>query len=644
MPLSRLILPFLLALGLFVPASKGSSGWKPISDSDLRITAAEIGDPDADAAILFREGELDDDESDGTSLKIYVRIKIFNERGRRFADIQLPYRVDLGKITDVHGRTVKPDGTPLDVENKDIFDKLVATSGRNVWRAKTFSMPSAGVGSIIEYRYRQAYPAGFRYFALDLQSELFIKQLVYRIKPKTASPLDMRWVTFNASDPDRFTPVWDGTYNIRAQNVAPFRREPLMPPDEAVKVWGWLYYSKDAETEAGKYWKVYGQDLYWRMMAETRPSQSLRKVVDAITLPTDSADEKIERIYSYLQNEIRNVTDAELDSEKLKRSSTADETLKRRYGTARDINRLFVAMLRTAGFDARVGELTARDENFFHRTFADSFQFNSEVAAVLSQGRETRFFDPGTPGCPSGLLSWEKEGVPALVYDKESPEFITTPVSAASCNVAAQTLIVSLLPDGRSNVKAALELGGQRALDVRSALKGRNPEDQRARLALKLRESAPASAIDESSIKVTGADAWEGPVKISYNFIAPLFAPPTEKRFLLRPALLAHKDESLLTSPRRTNSVYFPYPWSEEDRIEIQLPDGFTPEQLPDDVNVNIGVGSYQSSYKQEKDRVVFTRNLTVNGFIIAPQLYQTLKSFFDRAHEGDRGVLFLKR
>src|SRR5215813_8253345 len=407
MPVSRMLFLLALALGITLPAARASSGWKPISDVDLRMTAAEIGDPDADAAILFREGELDDDEAEGTSLKVYVRVKIFNERGRRFADVQLPYRVDLGRISDVHARTVKPDGTPLDVEGKDIFDKLVATSGRHVWKAKTFSMPSAGVGSIIEYRYRQAYPAGFRYFALDLQSDLFIKQLVYRIKPQTASPLDMRWVTFNASDPDRFTPIWDGTYNIKAQNIAPFRREPLMPPDEAVKVWGWLYYSKDAETDPARYWKLYGQEMYWRLMAETRPSQAMRKVLDAITLPTDSAEQRIDRIYSYLQNEIRNVTEAELEAEKLKRNTTADETLRRRYGTPRDINRLFVAMLRAAGLDARAGELTTRDENFFHRNFADSFQFNSEVTAVVSPGpaREMRFFDPGTSSCPAGMLS-----------------------------------------------------------------------------------------------------------------------------------------------------------------------------------------------------------------------------------------------
>jgi len=596
-----------LALGITLPAARASSGWKPISDVDLRMTAAEIGDPDADAAILFREGELDDDEAEGTSLKVYVRVKIFNERGRRFADVQLPYRVDLGRISDVHARTVRPDGTPLDVEGKDIFDKLVATSGRNIWRAKTFSMPSAGVGSIIEYRYRQAYPAGFRYFALDLQSDLFIKQLVYRIKPQTASPLDMRWIVFNASDPDRFTPVWDGTFNIRAQNVAPFRREPLMPPEEAVKVWGWLYYSKDAETDPDKYWKLYGQDMYWRMMAETRPSQSMRRVIDAITLPGDSEDEKIERIYSYLQSEIRNMTEAELEGEKLRRNTTADETIKRRYGTPRDINRLFVSMLRAAGFDSRVGELTARDENFFHRPFADSFQFSTEIAAVVSPGRPIRFYDPGTRRCPIGLLSWEKEGVSALVYDREAPSFVVTPISPAGCNQVEQELKVKPLPDGRWDVQAVVTLGGQRALEFRSALKALSPEDQRKVAAARLSETGPPSTIDEASIKITGADSWQGPLRISYHFVAPFFAPPTEKRLMLRPALLAHKDESLLTAARRTNSVYFSYPWSEEDRI-------------------------------------ILTRRINGNGFYISPQQYQTLKSFFDRAHEGDRGLVSFKR
>src|SRR5690349_18976320 len=122
---------FVTLLSLFALAQMTShpvaaaGGWKPVTSQDLKITATEIGDPEADAAILFREGTLNDDENDGTSLKLYIRIKIFNDRGRRYGDIQLPYKVELGKITDVHARAIKADGTIIDVENKDIFDKLI---------------------------------------------------------------------------------------------------------------------------------------------------------------------------------------------------------------------------------------------------------------------------------------------------------------------------------------------------------------------------------------------------------------------------------------------------------------------------------------------------------------------------------------
>src|SRR5262249_23020616 len=215
---------------------------------------------------------------------------------------------------------------------------------------------------------------------------------------------------------------------------------------------------------------------------------------------------------------------------------------------------------------------------------------------------------------------------------------VVTPISPASCNLTAEMITVKPLPDGRSDIQAEVRLGGQRALELRSALRGLSAEDQVKVVASKLRESGPPSSIDDSSIKITGAEAWEGPLKISYHSVAPVFAAPTEKRLLLRPALLVHKDESLLTSSRRTNSVYFPYAWSEQDRVEIKVPEGFAAEQLPDEVGLNIGVGTYRSAYKQQKDGISFTRDLTVNGFIIVPQQYQTLKSFFDRAHEGDRG------
>ena len=108
-----------------------------------------------------REGELNDTYTDGTSLKVYIRIKTFNDRGRRYAEVQLPYRVELGGISDVQARTIRPDGSMIEVESRDVFDKVLLKTRHGIWRAKVFTMPAVEAGAIIEYRYRQTYPMAF---------------------------------------------------------------------------------------------------------------------------------------------------------------------------------------------------------------------------------------------------------------------------------------------------------------------------------------------------------------------------------------------------------------------------------------------------------------------------------------------------
>jgi transglutaminase-like putative cysteine protease len=642
----------LLLIIIFAPgANRGvaASSWRPVTAQELKMTAAAIGDPEADAAVLFREGELNDNYPEGTSLKLYIRIKIFNERGRRYRDVQLPYKVEFGRVTDVSARTIRPDGSSVEVAGRDIFDKVLVKTSHGVWRAKIFSMPAVEPGAIIEYRYRMTYPEGFRYFALDLQSELFTKELHYSIQPQAASKLDVRWVTFNAQDPKRFAPKWDGTYDIRAENILPFRREPLMPPDLSVKMWGWVYYSNEMETNPDKYWRDYAQRMQHRANYETHPSDVIRRVVASITLSTDGPAEKIARIYNYVQKEIRNI-DFKEDGEEgeaesgLKKNDSAEDTIRRRYGSPRDVNRLFISMLRAAGFDARVAELTTRDDNFFHRSFPDSFQLNSEVTAVIARDGSLQFYDPGTQYCPLGALSWEKEGTTALVYGKRDSQFVETPVADAARNSEHRNVAVTLSSDGRIDAQVELKVTGQRAVELRNEWVDLTADEQRKNVLTSVRELLPGATINESSIIFSNLTNGAAPLAASYSFNVAQLATRTEKRLLLRPALLSHRDESLLPEPRRSNSIYFHYPWSESERLIIRAPEGYTPEQLPDTIDLDIGAAHYRSTFKLDGRDLIYERTLMVNAIIFRADQYPAAKAFFDRVHQADRLAISFKQ
>lgn len=631
-------------------ANECEANWRPVTPEDLSTTAAALGIPDADAAILFREGELNDTYTDGTSLKVYIRIKTFNDRGRRYAEVQLPYRVELGRISDVEARTIRPDGSRVEVESRDVFDKVLLRTKHGIWRAKVFTMPAVEAGAIIEYRYRQTYPQGFRYFALDLQSDLFIRELRYRIQPPIASKLDVRWVTFNAPDPRRFAPTWNGSFNIRAENIQPFRREPLMPPELGVKMWGWLYYSRDADPSPDKYWREYAERRHQRINHATNPSRVIRRVVETITLARDGPREKIARIYEYVQNEIHNQgfnddKDAEGDPDPgLKKNKSVDDTIRRRYGTPADINLLFISMLRAAGLDARLAELTTRDENFFHRSFPDAFQFNSELTAVLARDGSVLFFDPGTPHCPPGLLSWEKEGTTALVCGAGDWRFVETPVSDPLLNAEERIIRAAPAADGSIDAHVELKISGQRAIELRGLFVDQSPDEQHKHILREWRGMLATAQVDDSSVSISTPKNVTAPVLASYNFKAQHLAARTETRLLVRPALLSHRDESVLPALTRANRICFPHPWSERDRVVIEPPRGYEIEQLPEAIDLDIGAAHYRSSFAREGECVVYERRLVVNATSFSVDQYPAVKAFFDRVLQADNASISFRQ
>ena len=66
--------------------------------------------PGAATIILYRQVERDD-RIEPRHEDNYLRIKILTEEGRKYADVEIPYRKRVGDIRNIHARTIKRDGT-----------------------------------------------------------------------------------------------------------------------------------------------------------------------------------------------------------------------------------------------------------------------------------------------------------------------------------------------------------------------------------------------------------------------------------------------------------------------------------------------------------------------------------------------------
>src|ERR1051325_2630325 len=121
-------------------ALAGGEEWRPVDAADIALKTP-IVDPNADAEAIFWDIRVDDGGENDLVLSHYVRIKIINDRGReKYSKIDIPY-INGVKIKDVAARTIKADGSIVELVKDDIIEKtVVKTSGLKL-RTKTFAFP-----------------------------------------------------------------------------------------------------------------------------------------------------------------------------------------------------------------------------------------------------------------------------------------------------------------------------------------------------------------------------------------------------------------------------------------------------------------------------------------------------------------------
>ena len=212
---------------------------------------------DADAEAILWEVKVADEVEGGTPRpcsRHYVKIKIFTERGRESqSKIDIPFLNDWS-IKDIAARTIKPDGTIIEIKKEDILERLIVKEGGRKIKAKSFAMPGVEPGSIIEYRWKEVRNDSLAfYLRLYFQRDVPVQTVRYYIKPLSLPgfPYGMRVQTFQ-SQPTPFVKDKDGFYSTSMTNVPAFREEPRMPPEDSVRPWMLVYYSEDRKLSARK--------------------------------------------------------------------------------------------------------------------------------------------------------------------------------------------------------------------------------------------------------------------------------------------------------------------------------------------------------------------------------------------------------
>jgi hypothetical protein len=653
-------LSLLIVLGLLITAGTTRAAfedWKPIDPGELALKAPMV-EKDADAEALFWDVRIDDNPEGDLIFNHYIRIKVFTDRGRESqSKIDIPfgnYRGEI-KIKDIAARTIKPDGSIVELKKEDVFERtIIKASGLKV-KAKSFAMPAVEPGCIIEYRWREVrVNRDASYVRLQFQRDIPVQRVQYWIKPMAYENLGMSSLTLHGTT-SPFVKDKGGFYRTTMTDMPAVQEESRMPPEDQVKTWMLVFYSGTQRPEPQKFWLDLGRRFYDETKSLMKVNDDIKQMSTSLTADAKSPTEKLQKLYDFCRTKITNATNDASgitpdDRKKLKDNKSPADTLKRGMGTGADIDFLFASLASAAGFDARIVLAPDRGDIFFDQeieNFPNPYFLDPANIAVNVEGK-WQFFNPGFNYIPFGMLRWQEEGEKALITDPKAPVWVNTPMSPPEKSMIKRKAHLKLAEDGTLEGEVVLEYTGHFAIERKEDNDADSETQREENLKDEVKEHMSSAEI--SNIKIENVTDHVKPLVYSYHLKFPGYAQRTGKRLFLQPAFFQHGLGPMFATTNRKYPIYFHFPWSEDDVVEIELPAGYALDNA--DAPAPFGsapISEYKPTLGVTKDQktLVYKRSFFFGGndnVLFPVTSYGQLKGYFEVLNKQDNHSVVLKQ
>lgn len=616
---------------------------------ELKMTADPKA-PEAAAVYLYREEVIDDATHTDTT---YERIKVLSEKGKDLATVHLPYIHGLDKVSDIQGRTIHADGTivPLTAKPSDLM--AFKSTGVEVDEV-VFTLPSADVGSILEYRLTLTTP----YFQVaeptwNVQTPYFVHKEHFQfhdfvtsghyIPGSDGEPLD-RLMT-SETLPTGTVVSFDKSksiFSLDLSNVPPISDEDWTPPLNILKFRVGFYYT-NSKTQA-QFWA--SAEKQWAESVEdfTHPTGSLRKVASDIVAPADTEDQKARKIYAAVQkldntDFSRTKSEAERKREKLKEVHKAEDIWKDQSGNADEIALLFIALARSADLKVWPVQIVNRDRAMFDGRYLSTRQLDDYLADVIIDGKNV-YLDPGQKMCPYGSLHWKHALASGFQLGDKDP--VITPAISFKAAIVHRVADLAVSSTGDVKGTARYSMTGPDALHWRQLALENDQDEVKKRFNEAMRDDFPEGVqaefdhfvgLDDPSVNLVGV------VNVSGSL-----GSVTGKHFFL-PGLFfeSRGKHPFVASDKRATPIDVHYAKLEQDDVTYHLPPGFSVESAlqpvsrawPDHALLKISSSLSGSDVK-------ITRSLAYVFTLLDPKEYPNLHDFYQKVAAADQQQLVL--
>lgn len=550
---------------------------------------------------------------------IAQRFKIQTQAGLQGAgQMVFPHSVSMQKFEVIEAFTQKPDGRKIPVTAQAIFSRdLPAAAGAPMFadiKVEIAVFPELAVGDSIEaqVRYQQVepmFPGQYtNLFIVMPHAPLDSARIVLRAPRSLALYIDNEgYDQKRAAQGDFLVYEWSAANLL----VEPMEPGAVAPADYSrrLSITTFASFAELARAYAG------------RAADKAVVTPAIQKLADELTAGTDDPRERARRIYDWVTQNIRYVgiflgAGAVVPH-------AAEQVLANRYGDCKDHVTLMTALLAAKGIEART-VLVSAGTSFWVGKLPLLQNFNHVI--LYLPGLDL-WADPTSGTTPFGRL-------PALVQGKTvvlapSGEVRSTPVDKSSDNVTVRRVRYEIQPDGSIKGTTSVDARGYRAEAYRVTAKGLTAE----KVAEYVRSTTSGARYKgEGAVQFSGAESRVDPIALRADYTlsggldwpgSGSFEVPAGFRGNEHMSSQVRRNATANKRPRFTGAVE-----TLIEEYEIVLPSAMKVTAVPKPVAFKNEVASYESTVRQEGNRLFVTRRLVdlYAGLVLPASLFKAVE------------------
>ena len=635
-----------------IPAAFALDPWREVTPEERDQRGPKV-DPSYGAETLLLEKRVSQVTGSSYDLigtaSVYQRIKVFNEAG---VDLITPFRAYYRKgerLTKIEARTIKPDGTIIELDSDTVYESELERGHDSRLRAKAFTFPQLEPGDIVDLRFDIRLERNRNGTSMGFHDFLPAQHIKFSFSPAYVDVLPGWGVRMSAFQfPEAKLDAKGKYYVFEKWNTPAEADEDFGLPELHREPFIWLYYIWNQTPRQETFWRDVAREAFKEGKKNFKGDGAVQAKAEELTRDADSDREKLERLYAFCVTEIGNTdidfgrfTDSEVDE--MKKGDDASETLKRGYGNADGVRHLFGAMASGLGFDARLAKAPDQRELHFDPVMKVPFALEKTLVAVKVD-REWLYLNPGNPTLPFGYADWWCAGNPGLIGDKND-EFSTIPQPPAEfCKLERKGELL-LAEDG--SLSGELEILGHGYIGARMRMDLEDlSADEREKFAKDLvDENLPAAELSEARIE--NLRDPNQPLTLRLKVKLEGYADVLGDRLIIQPAFFQKGETAIFEATERQTMIVFPFPWSEEDSVRIVPPAGYVFESgnAPKPLVLE-KVMSYEPKLGMSKSdgAIVLRRQFAMQRSSIPAKAYQPLQAVFSEIHKGDNVALTFKK